>query len=38
MKRMKLISGVMIVLALTIAILINNRNKMQARSIFCLSQ
>ena len=32
MKRMKLISGVMIVLALTIAVLLNNKSKMQARS------
>jgi RND family efflux transporter MFP subunit len=32
MKRMKLISGVMIVLALTVVVLLNNRSKMQARS------
>jgi RND family efflux transporter MFP subunit len=32
MKRMKLVSGVLIVLALTVVILLNNRSKMQARS------
>ncbi|TSA19973.1 efflux RND transporter periplasmic adaptor subunit [bacterium] len=32
MKRMKLISGVLIVLALTVVLLLNNRSKMQARS------
>jgi RND family efflux transporter MFP subunit len=32
MKRMKLISGVLIVLALTVVVLLNNRSKMQARS------
>ncbi|MCX6132753.1 MAG: efflux RND transporter periplasmic adaptor subunit [Ignavibacteriales bacterium] len=32
MKKMKLFSGVVIVLALTVAILLNNRTKMQARS------
>ncbi|HTY36540.1 MAG TPA: efflux RND transporter periplasmic adaptor subunit [Bacteroidota bacterium] len=32
MKRVKLFSGIMIVLALTIAVLLNNKSKMQARS------
>jgi RND family efflux transporter MFP subunit len=32
MKRMKIISGVLIILALTVVVLLNNRSKMQARS------